>query len=219
MSRLHTTQQMALRKLTRQVLAKMRHSSVHKVLVTSALPGEGKSLFVKTLALGLEKAGYENRPRIIPAEKLAVFDPANTGGLVLVDGPAFFGDSGFEKIPDAWMEAFDSAVVLLVARSSRRAEVIELLDWLRQYEIREIWPVWNEKLTPPPKSLLARVRYGLGLDEEKMPRNEDRRFEQRPFSVGAGLEHSPHKDTRSPEPAFVTQRGDYGGKEKSRDEL
>lgn len=225
---------MSLRKMTRQVQVKLSESGAQRVLVTSAMPGDGKSVFVKELVSGLRRSGYAKKIEVIAASQLKRRDPQKTAPVVLVDGPAFFDDEGFDTIPEAWMERFDAAAVLLLGRSSRRKDVVELFDWLRQYRIREIWPIWNEKLSPPAVSLPDRVRFALGLDKGRATRAEHKpaskgevqRDGPRPESgsglgrspvqtalgmeatgrgATAGLVHSTHDEKRY-EPAFVAEK-------------
>ncbi len=156
-------QQMGLRKLAKQFRSIADATSSKRILVTSVQRGDGKAKFINELHAELTKM---NEPTFvaIEAEKLHNLSPHKYGKeIVVVYGPAYMESFGLHMLPEKWLNAFDAAVVIVMVRSTTSKELIEMLDWLKEYGIEQIWLVWNEHFAPPTEMIWPRLMRRLGM--------------------------------------------------------
>jgi hypothetical protein len=157
-------QQIGIRKLANQFLSHIKSTSVRRILVTSVQNSDGKAKFINelhTVLLQIQKTSFF----AIEAEKLAGISPETYGDkLVVVYGPAYLDENGLHTLPEDWLKAFDAAIILVMKRGTNAKTLLEMIDWLQEYGISNIWPVLNEYNAPPIELIWPKLLSRLGLE-------------------------------------------------------
>ncbi len=120
------------------------------MLLTSVGRREGKSVLMETLREELEAIAPE-RYLFVAEDQMTLYDPADIrqGRTVVVEGPSMLGGEGAMGIPARWMQSFDGALLIVMKRWTRRADMVEAVTWLRDAGIAPLGIVWNEVFAPP----------------------------------------------------------------------
>jgi hypothetical protein len=155
-------QQMSLRKLANQFLAKAKEAEAKRILVTSIKKGDGKALFISALASEMARLNQELVP--IAGSNLESVSPDRfEDKLVVVYGPAFLDVEGPHTIPERWMRAFDAAVIMVMSRDTKSGDLVDFVNWLKDYGFQNIWPVLNEFKAPASAQRWLLIKSRLGL--------------------------------------------------------
>ncbi len=157
MKSLVAVQQISLRKLSKRFMSHVKEKQVRRVLVTSVDRSDGKRTFVDLLANEFAVQGEKPFLRLEHRNLLGVDPDFGDEQLVVIQSPSFFDDRGLSELPEKWLRAIDAAVVIVTARKTRAKDLTMLVDWLREYGIENIWPVWNEKQAPPMDTIWMRL--------------------------------------------------------------
>jgi Mrp family chromosome partitioning ATPase len=172
------------RRLAVKVTAAIAESGRRAILLTSPNEGDGKSFLVRILAPELEKVA-PHRFHLISAGELAEVNPwaPPDDRILLVDGPAVLEGAGFLNIRKGWISAFDGALVVAVARKTKRQDLEETISWLNASKIPPIGLIWNEVVCPP---LGTRLRIALRRLRRLVSKSREREVElpESPQSVG-----------------------------------
>ena len=159
---LWSKQQMSRRKLANQFLAHITNTSAKRILITSVQRGDGKTRFMTSLAAELTRIGKNIVP--LAFQNLEQFNPAMfRDEVVIVYGPSYRDTEGLHTIPEKWMRSFDAAVVLVMLRKTRQRELQQLISWLQEYGVLNIWPVVNQYRVPNFSQFVMRAKIKLGL--------------------------------------------------------
>lgn len=172
------------RRVAVKVSAAIAESGKRAILLTSPYEGDGKSFLLGILAPELEKvAPY--RFHILSASELTEVNPwaPPDDRVLLVDGPAVLEGRGFLNIRKGWISAFDGALVVAVARKTKRQDLEETVSWLNASKIPPIGLIWNEFVCPP---LGTRLRFAWRRLFRLVSRSREREVElpDAPRSVG-----------------------------------
>jgi hypothetical protein len=172
---LWSKEQMGLRKLANQFLAHVDGASAQRILITSVEKGDGKARFMTELAAELSRIRKDILPLALP--HLSVVSPDRLEKkLVIVYGPSYRDTEGLHTIPEKWMRTFDAAVIVVMLRKTKQKELMQLVSWLQEYGVKNIWPIVNEYRVPSFAQMWMRIKIRLGLykspqsasSEEKM---------------------------------------------------
>ena len=63
---------------------------------------------------------------------------------------AMLDGDGFLSLPDEWVHAFDSSILVVMGRQTDRDRLGECVKWLLASNIRPIGTIYNERLCPAP---------------------------------------------------------------------
>ncbi len=162
-------EQMNLRKLANQFLTKVKSTGATRVLITSVNKGDGKARFMSELAAEMARVNQELVP--LAAANLQIVHPAKfKDKLVVVYGPSYFESEGLHTIPERWMRAFDAVVVMVMARRTHSKDLLKLINWLKEYNYQNIWPILNEKMSPDISDAWIRFRERFGMEKHSPKR-------------------------------------------------
>jgi len=165
MIRLSVKQEMAHRKLARQFITQTKAIGAKHVLVTSVQNLDGKTILSKILVRELKKIGEHSYDLFTFDELKADFEPDQMMVKTIVDGPAYYDPDGLTAIPERWMQTFDAALISVAVRKTDVSELAELIDWLRQYGFKHIWPILNYMEDPLSKIKKPSKKSTLKNDE------------------------------------------------------
>ncbi len=161
-------QQMSLRKLANQFLARLKNTNATRILITSVERGDGKARFIKELAGEMARVQQELIP--LHAANLEFVNPDRfLNKLVIVYGPSYTESNGLHTIPERWMRAFDAAVILVMLRKTKQRDLMHLVSWLKEYNIGHIWPIVNEFKAPNTSQFWTWMKTRMGISKMSEP--------------------------------------------------
>lgn len=139
------------RRIAVQLDAAVRRADAHTVLITSPQSGAGKSRFARLVAPHLNVIAPD-RYMILAGTELREYDPGRRpdGLVVLVDGPSMLDGDGVLAVPQAWMQAFDAAIIVVMGRETRSDALEDTAEWLRNANVPPIGILYNEYAAPAP---------------------------------------------------------------------
>ncbi|MCP4677569.1 MAG: hypothetical protein GY854_19055 [Deltaproteobacteria bacterium] len=158
MKSLVAVQQISLRKMSKRFMSHVEAKQVRRVLVTSVDQSDGKRTFVDLLANEFAVQGEKPFLRLEHRNLLGIDPDFGNQQLVVIQGPSFFDENGLSDLPEKWLRAIDATVVMVTARKTKAKDLAMLVDWLKEYGIENIWPVWNEKQAPPMDTIWMRLK-------------------------------------------------------------
>lgn len=139
------------RRIAVKIISAIRDAGVNTVVVTSPDVGAGKTFLTRLIAPEFEHI-EPGRYLVVPHQKLAGLRPhlRDENLVVIVDGPAMLDGDGFLSLPDEWVHAFDSSVLVVMGRQTDRDRLGECVKWLLASNIKPIGTIYNERLCPAP---------------------------------------------------------------------
>lgn len=139
------------RRIAVKVISAIREAGVSTVVVTSPDIGAGKTFLTRLIAPEFEHI-EPGRYLVVPHQKLEGLRPhlRDENLVVIIDGPAMLDGDGFLDLPDEWVHAFDSALLVVMGRKTDRDRLAECVKWLDAANIKPIGTVYNELICPEP---------------------------------------------------------------------
>ncbi len=127
------------------------------ILVTSAQPGDGKTMLLETLRdeFRAMEMGHIAFLGLGTLKKMAPSD-FDEYELVVIEGPSPGGDHLVLNLSRAWMQALDGAILIVMKRHTTRSALADMHEWVKVAGLRTLGVVWNEREAPPPRLRLLR---------------------------------------------------------------
>lgn len=134
----------------RAILRSMQERNATRLLVTSVLPGEGKSTLARTLQRELRAAAdpWKVEDGRAGSQDIAEF----SARCVITDGNSYIAPAAADCLKRSALSDYDASVVVVRRRSTPRTSLTEFVEWLRLFGAPPLAIVWNESV-PPGDSL------------------------------------------------------------------
>ncbi len=128
-----------------RLAATIQEQRARVVMITSARPGDGKTTYFR-LTRRYMQYRYPGRFVFLEIENLERIDPAEIPEhlTIIIDGPALNEGAESFMLPLAWEEIIDSAVLVVMGRSSTSEQLEEMSQRLQSMRIRCIGAIYNE---------------------------------------------------------------------------
>jgi hypothetical protein len=146
------------RRLATHIVSAVDQAGARTVLVTSPCSGAGKSTLLRLISPELDHVApkrYRAYGRRVLQETTPDFFPDDR--IKLVDGPSMLEAEDYLGVSEAWMNAFDAALIVVMGRVSRRDQLQTTVDWLNACGIKPIGIVFNEHANPSFADRFARL--------------------------------------------------------------
>lgn len=146
------------RRLATHIVAAVDQAGARTVLVTSPCSGAGKSTLLRLISPELDHVApkrFRAYGRRVLQETTPDFFPDDR--IKLVDGPSMLEADDYLGVSEAWMNAFDAALIVVMGRVSRRDQLQTTVEWLNACGIKPLGIIFNEHANPSFAARFARM--------------------------------------------------------------